>query len=72
MHRQAGRMSSSHTVEGSPGDDSSGGRHPGVLCLKIRLESSPRPTKLRSQRDINLWRIPLQLSLAATALFGSL
>jgi uncharacterized membrane protein len=31
---------------------------------------TPRPTKLRSQRDINLWRIPLQLSLAATALFG--
>jgi uncharacterized membrane protein len=31
---------------------------------------SPRPTKLRSQRDINLWRIPLQLSLAATVLFG--
>ena len=30
----------------------------------------PRPTKLRSQRDINLWRIPLQLSLAAIALFG--
>jgi uncharacterized membrane protein len=29
-----------------------------------------RPTKLRSQRDINLWRIPLQLSLGATALFG--
>ena len=29
-----------------------------------------RPTKLRSQRDINLWRIPLQLSLAATGLFG--
>jgi uncharacterized membrane protein len=29
-----------------------------------------RPTKLRSQRDINLWRIPLQLSLAAMALFG--
>jgi uncharacterized membrane protein len=29
-----------------------------------------RPTKLRSQRDINLWRIPLQLSLAATALFA--
>jgi len=28
-----------------------------------------RPTRLRSQRDINLWRIPLQLSLAATALF---
>ena len=31
---------------------------------------TPRPTKLRSQRDINLWRIPLQLSLAALALFG--
>jgi hypothetical protein len=26
---------------------------------------APRPTKLRSQRDINLWGIPLQLSLAA-------
>src|SRR6202046_2603885 len=32
---------------------------------------APRPTKLRSQRDINLWRIPLQLSLVAVALFGS-
>src|ERR1017187_9913817 len=31
---------------------------------------APRPTKLRSQRDVNLWRIPLQLSLAAIALFG--
>jgi uncharacterized membrane protein len=31
---------------------------------------APRPTKLRSQRDINLWRIPLQLSLAAAALFA--
>jgi uncharacterized membrane protein len=31
---------------------------------------APRLTKLRSQRDINLWRIPLQLSLAAVALFG--
>src|ERR1035438_3461168 len=31
---------------------------------------TPRPTKLRSQRDINLWRIPLQLSLAAVALFA--
>jgi hypothetical protein len=29
-----------------------------------------RPTKLRSQRDVNLWRIPLQLSLIAVALFG--
>ncbi|MGO9039897.1 MAG: DUF2254 domain-containing protein [Steroidobacteraceae bacterium] len=31
---------------------------------------TPRPTKLRSQRDINLWRIPLRLSLAAVALFA--
>src|ERR1700684_2332334 len=31
---------------------------------------APRPTKLRSQRDINLWRIPLQLSLVAVALFA--
>jgi uncharacterized membrane protein len=31
---------------------------------------APRPTKLRSQRDINLWRLPLQLSLFAVALFG--
>src|SRR6202790_3530147 len=31
---------------------------------------APRPTKLRSQRDINLWRIPLQLLLLAVALFG--
>jgi len=30
----------------------------------------PRPTKLRSQRDVNLWRIPLFLSLAALLLFG--
>jgi hypothetical protein len=29
-----------------------------------------RPTKLRSQRDVNLWRIPLRLSFAAVALFG--
>ena len=36
----------------------------------VRWCSPPRPTKLRSQRDINLWRIPLQLSLAAVALFG--
>ena len=34
------------------------------------MRSAPRPTKLRSQRDINLWRIPLQLALAAVALFG--
>jgi hypothetical protein len=31
---------------------------------------APHPTKLRSQRDINLRRIPLQLSLAAVALFA--
>jgi uncharacterized membrane protein len=31
---------------------------------------TPRPTKLRSQRDVNLWRIPLRLSFAAVALFG--
>src|ERR1700676_4810124 len=31
---------------------------------------APRPTKLRSQRDINLWRIPLQLLLLAVALFA--
>src|SRR5580698_9595635 len=29
-----------------------------------------RATKLRLHRDINLWRIPLQLSLVAVALFG--
>jgi uncharacterized membrane protein len=31
---------------------------------------SPHRTKLSSQRDVNLWRIPLQLSLASIALFG--
>ncbi len=36
----------------------------------LRQISSPRATKLRSQRDINLWRIPLRLSLAAVALFA--
>jgi uncharacterized membrane protein len=30
----------------------------------------PRHTKLRSQRDVNLWRIPLRLSFAAVVLFG--
>jgi uncharacterized membrane protein len=30
----------------------------------------PRPTSLPSQRDVNLWRIPLGLSLAAITLFG--
>ena len=29
-----------------------------------------RPAKLSSQRDVNLWRIPLLLSLAAVGLFG--
>ena len=31
---------------------------------------APRLTKLRSQRDVNLWRIPLLLSLGAIGLFG--
>jgi uncharacterized membrane protein len=31
---------------------------------------APRSTKLRSQRDVNLWRIPFLLSLAAVGLFG--
>jgi uncharacterized membrane protein len=31
---------------------------------------TPRATKLRSQRDIDLWRIPLKLSLAAVGLFA--
>jgi uncharacterized membrane protein len=31
---------------------------------------APRTNKLRSQRDVNLWRIPLLLSLAAIGLFG--
>ena len=38
--------------------------------LSLQRRMAPRATKLRSQRDINLWRIPLQLSLAAVALFG--
>jgi hypothetical protein len=39
-------------------------------ALKSHRMLAPRPTKLRSQRDINLWRIPLQLSLVAVGLFG--
>src|SRR5215471_14416208 len=35
-----------------------------------RQMTSPRPARLRSQRDINLWRIPLLLSLGGVALFG--
>jgi len=31
---------------------------------------APRPVRLRSQRDVNLWRIPLKISIAAIALFG--
>jgi len=31
---------------------------------------APRSVKLGSQRDVNLWRIPLQVSLAAIVLFG--
>ena len=38
--------------------------------MTITSDARPRPTKLRSQRDINRWRIPLQLSLAAVALFA--
>ncbi len=38
--------------------------------LSLHRRMAPRATKLRSQRDVNLWRIPLQLSLAALALFG--
>ncbi|MGD0526612.1 MAG: DUF2254 domain-containing protein [Polyangiaceae bacterium] len=32
--------------------------------------ADPRRVKLPSQRDVNLWRIPLRVSLAAIALFG--
>jgi uncharacterized membrane protein len=32
---------------------------------------APRATSLRSQRDVNLWRIPLQLSLLGVALFAT-
>jgi hypothetical protein len=39
-------------------------------ALVIAFAVIPRAAKLRSQRDINLWRIPLQLSLVAAALFG--
>ena len=31
---------------------------------------APRLLKLPSQRDVNLWRIPLRVSLGAIALFG--
>jgi len=31
---------------------------------------APRPVKLRSQRDVNLWRIPLQVSIGSIVLFG--
>lgn len=31
---------------------------------------SPRSLKLTSQRDVNLWRIPLRISLGAIVLFG--
>ncbi len=42
----------------------------GILRYPSGDMLDPRPTKLRSQRDINLWRIPLKLSLGAIALFG--
>src|SRR5499427_7044688 len=42
--------------------------------MNIRSRShtkpAPRAPRLRSQGDVNLWRIPLQLSLAAFGLFG--
>jgi len=38
--------------------------------LELMRVLAPRPTKLRSQRDINLWQIPLKLSLAAVGLFA--
>ncbi len=38
--------------------------------LRRKRMVAPRPTKLRSQRDINLWRIPLQLSITAVGLFA--
>jgi uncharacterized membrane protein len=31
---------------------------------------APRPVNIRPQRDVNLWRIPLAISLAAILLFG--
>ena len=37
---------------------------------KIKNVLAFRSTKLRSQRDINLWRTPLAMSLAAIVLFG--
>ena len=44
------------------------------MATKFRQEIDrtlvSRPTKLRSQRDINLWLIPLKLSLAALGLFA--
>jgi uncharacterized membrane protein len=47
-----------------------------VQSLRSQQEVTPqrifarRRTKLRSQRDIDLWRIPLKLSLAAVGLFA--
>jgi len=38
--------------------------------LRLKRVVARRPTKLRSQRDINLWQIPLTLSLAAVGLFA--
>ena len=44
---------------------------PGISAPESpRQMISPHPTKLRSQRDVNLWRIPLWLSIGAVALFG--
>jgi uncharacterized membrane protein len=41
-----------------------------VMPEKSPRMPAPRATSLRSQRDINLWRIPLQLSLLGVALFA--
>jgi uncharacterized membrane protein len=52
-----------------PGDRKHGSAPgPGVRAWFAML--APRSTKLPSQRDVNLWRIPLLLSLAAVGLFG--
>jgi uncharacterized membrane protein len=40
------------------------------LIFEIMSLFGPRPSTMRSQRDINLWRIPLLLSLGAVGLFG--
>jgi len=72
MQPQAVPLPESHIAEYPVfGDDGGAGAPLGSVVPESSPRMlAPRPTKLRSQRDINLWRIPLQLSLAATALFG--